>query len=96
MKVKIDDKRHILSFVRNICLSMFNSIPSQNHPRINNWFETVGPDRSHDWSDFPIHIKDQFGNKQARQTAGNLLNRIRMGPHQLFSDFVQDFKTKLF
>ncbi|KAI1006398.1 hypothetical protein K3495_g1823 [Podosphaera aphanis] len=95
MKVKIEEQRGMLGSDRNVCLSIFNSIPSEKHPRILNWFETGGPDLKYNWVDFLEHLKAQFGDKQARQVAGNLFNRMRMGSCQYFSDFLTEFEIKL-
>ena len=95
VQIKIEEEKAFLGSNRSICLGIFRSIPTAKQPRIIHWFETGGADRSHDWEKFIVHVKSQFQNKQARQTAGNLLKRMRMGQNQYFTDFLQDFELKL-
>lgn len=95
IKVRIEKQRSALGSDRNVCLSIFNLIPSEKHPRILNWFETGGPNSNYDWAEFLNHIKIQFGDKKARQIAGNLLSCMKMGSSQYFSDFLQDLEIKL-
>lgn len=70
LKVKIEEHRTALGTDRNVCLNIFETIPSDKHPRIINWFQTGGPDGKYSWENFLAHIKDQFGDKQARQDSG--------------------------
>ncbi|RKF57761.1 putative eka-like protein, partial [Erysiphe neolycopersici] len=54
-----------------------------------------GPNGSYDYNLFLDHIKKQYENKQARQTAGNLLQLVRMGSSQYLVDYLQDFELKV-
>ncbi|KAI0994750.1 hypothetical protein K3495_g13429 [Podosphaera aphanis] len=95
LRIKIEEDRNILGSNRAICFDIFRSIPTDKQPRILHWLETGGPDRNFDWEQFLKHLKDQFENKQARQTAADLLGRMRMGANQYFTDFFQEYELKL-
>ena len=95
LKVKIEEDRAILGSSRAICMEMFNSIPADRRPRIAHWFETGGPQGNYDWEAFLAALKDKFEDRQARQTAGDQLSRMRMGATQFFADYLQDFEFKL-
>ncbi|KAI1000302.1 hypothetical protein K3495_g7893 [Podosphaera aphanis] len=94
-RLKIEEDRSLLGLDRAICLGIFNSIPKEKQNRVPHWFETGGPLKNHSWVDFLNHIEQEFEDKQARQAAGNLLYRMRMGPNQYFCDFLLDFQMKL-
>lgn len=93
--VKVEEDKRQLGSDRAICLGILNSIPVDKQSRVSHWFETGGPSGMHNWKDFVEHIKLEFEDKQARQTAGDLLYRMRMGSNQYFCDFFQDFQVKL-
>lgn len=95
IRVKIEEERNFLGSNRSICLNIFRSIPPIKQPRILHWFEIGGPNGNYQWDLFLNHIKEQFENRQARQTAGNLLQRMRMGENQFFIDYLQDFELKV-
>lgn len=95
LRVKIEEDRQFLGSDRSICLSIFNSIPTDKQPRIMQWYRNGGSDGSYNWELFLAHITDQLENKQARQTARSQLQRMRMGKNQLFVDFLQDFELKI-
>ena len=80
---------------RSICLNIFRSIATERQPRILHFFETGGPKGDYNWQSFLNHVKEQYEDKQARQTASNLLHRMRMGANQYFTDYLQDFELKL-
>ena len=95
LRVKIEEDRNILGTDRAICMGMFNSIPADKRPRISHWFETGGPTGGYDWEEFLGVLKDKFEDRQAKQTAGDQLSRMRMGVTQHFADYLQDFEFKL-
>jgi zinc knuckle protein len=95
LRVKIEEDRSILGTDRAICMGMFNSIPADKRPRISHWFETGGPTGGYDWEEFLGVLKDKFEDRQAKQTAGDQLSRMRMGITQHFADYLQDFEFKL-
>lgn len=95
LKIEIEEERIFLGSNRSICLNILRSIPATKQPRILHWFEVGGPDGSYNYSLFLDHIKEQFENKQARQKAGNFLQRMRMGSSQYFVDYLQDFELKV-
>ncbi|KAI0994023.1 hypothetical protein K3495_g14160 [Podosphaera aphanis] len=95
LRIKIEEDREFLGSNRSICLGIFNSLPVDKQPRVMHWYRTGGPEKTHKWESFLEHIVDQLENKQARQTARNQLQRMRMGSNQLFVDFLQDFELKL-
>lgn len=95
LRVKIEEDRTILGTNRAICMEMFNSIPADKRPRVSHWFETGGSMGDYDWEEFLVALKDKFEDKQAKQTAGDQLSRMRMGATQHFADYLQDFEFKL-
>ncbi|KAI0996563.1 hypothetical protein K3495_g11619 [Podosphaera aphanis] len=95
LQIKIEEDKYMLGSDRAICLGIFRSIPSERQPRVLHWFETGGPKGDYSWREFLNHVKEQYEDKQARQTASNLLHRMRMGANQYFSDYLQDFELKL-
>ncbi|KAI0996106.1 hypothetical protein K3495_g12075 [Podosphaera aphanis] len=95
LQIKIEEDKSMLGSDRAICLGIFRSIPTERQPRVLHWFETGGPRGDYNWQEFLTHVKEQYEDKQARQTASNLLHRMRMGANQYFSDYLQDFEFKL-
>jgi hypothetical protein len=95
LRVKIEEDRSVLGTDRAVCMGMFNSIPADKRPRISHWFETGGPTGGYDWEEFLAVLKDKFEDRQAKQTAGDQLSRMRMGVTQHFADYLQDFEFKL-
>jgi hypothetical protein len=95
LRVKIEEDRSILGTDRAICMGIFNSIPADKRPRISHWFETGGPTGGYNWEEFLVVLRDKFEDRQAKQTAGDQLSRMRMGVTQYFADYLQDFEFKL-
>ncbi|KAI1005870.1 hypothetical protein K3495_g2354 [Podosphaera aphanis] len=69
-------------------------MPSKRQPRVLHWAETGTPKGDYSWQEFLNHVKEQYGDKQTRQTASNLLHRMRMGANQYFPDYLEDFELK--
>jgi hypothetical protein len=46
-------------------------------------------------NEFLLYLKDKFENKEAVQTAGNELQRMRMDDFQKFDSLLNDFEFKL-
>ncbi|KAI1006618.1 hypothetical protein K3495_g1592, partial [Podosphaera aphanis] len=80
LRVKIEEDRLLLGSNRLICFNIFNSIPTERQARISHWYQSVGPDGSHNWQAFLAFITEQYDDKQARQTSRSQLQRMRMGP----------------
>jgi hypothetical protein len=95
LRVKIEEDKAILGTNRAICMEIFNSLPADKRPRVAHWFESGGPDGDYDWEVFLFTLKEKFEDKQAKQTAGDQLSRMRMGATQYFADYLQDFEFKL-
>jgi hypothetical protein len=80
---------------KTICNGVLGTLPEDKQQRVSHWFISGGSDGQYNVDDFLGHIKDKFEDKEAKQTAGDQLNRMRMGNAQKFDDFLQDFEFKL-
>jgi hypothetical protein len=70
-------------------------LPEIKRTRIFQWFLNEGPYKDWNVNEFLFHLKDKFENKEAVQTAGNELQRMRMGDSQKFDNLLNDFEFKL-
>jgi hypothetical protein len=59
------------------------------------WFLSEGPYKDWNIDEFLLHLKDKFENKEAVQTAGNELQRMRINNFQKFDSLLNDFEFKL-
>ncbi|KAI0992766.1 hypothetical protein K3495_g15419, partial [Podosphaera aphanis] len=78
-----------------ICLDMIDTIPDRLKPRVANWFEIRRSSGEFRWREFVEHFKDTFSDRQARQAASEMLDRMEQGEHQYFADFLQDFELRV-
>ena len=95
LRVKIEEDRHLLGSDRAVCYGMLQTLPDNKKARAHGWFDRGGPDGSYRWEAFLGEFTALFEDKQARQTAGEQLTRMRQGSSQFFVDFLQDFEYKL-
>lgn len=95
LRAKIEEDNQFLGSARAICLEIFGSVPASKQPRIAHWIKTGGSGGVHDWDEFLKYLAEQFEDKQAKQAAGDLLGRMRMGATQYFVDFLQDYEFRL-
>ncbi|KAI1002087.1 hypothetical protein K3495_g6117 [Podosphaera aphanis] len=58
------------------------------------WFRTGGINGLYDWKRFLEHFDEQFEDEKASLEATEVLGRMRMGSHQYFEDFVNDFERQ--
>ncbi|KAI0997024.1 hypothetical protein K3495_g11159 [Podosphaera aphanis] len=79
----------------SICLDMIDTLPEELKPRVASWFDLRRVSGKFNWKEFLEHFKATFSDKQARQTAAELVNRMEQGEHQYFLDFLQDFEHKM-
>jgi hypothetical protein len=78
-----------------ICHRIFETLPEIKKTRVFQWFLNEGLYKNWNVNEFLLYLKDKFENKEAVQTAGNELQRMRMGDFQKFDSFLNDFKFKL-
>ena len=95
LETKIEADRAKLGNDKTICNGILGTLPEDKQQRVSHWFLSGGVDGQYNVEAFLEHIKDKFEDKEAKQTAGDLLNRMRMGTSQKFDDFLQDFEFKL-
>jgi hypothetical protein len=70
-------------------------LPETKRTRVFQWFLNKGPHKDWNINEFLLYLKNKFENKEAVQTAGNELQRMRMGDFQKFDSLLNDFKFKL-
>ncbi|KAI1001981.1 hypothetical protein K3495_g6220 [Podosphaera aphanis] len=63
LRVKIEEDSLLLGSNRLICFNIFNSIPIERQPRISHWYQTGGPNGSHDRQAFLAFITEQYEDK---------------------------------
>jgi hypothetical protein len=95
LEAKIEADRSKMGNGKTICNGILGTLPEDKQQRVSHWFISGGSDGQYDVDSFLEHIKDKFEDKEAKQTAGDQLNRMRMGDAQKFDDFLQDFEFKL-
>jgi hypothetical protein len=77
------------------CHEILETLPETKRTRVFQWFLNKGPYKDWNINEFLLHLKNKFENKEAVQTAGNELQRMRMGDFQKFDSLLNDFKFKL-
>ncbi|RMZ86277.1 hypothetical protein DV736_g6497, partial [Chaetothyriales sp. CBS 134916] len=95
LEAKIKADRSKIGNGKTIYNGILGTLPEDKQQRVSHWFISGGLDSQYNIDDFLKHIKDKFEDKEAKQTAGDQLNRIHIGDAQKFDDFLQDFKFKL-
>lgn len=78
-----------------ICLDMIETLPEAKQARAAEWFQEIERIGVFDWRKLASFFRKQFEDKQARQAAAALLNRMEQGYHQFFDDFLKDFDYRV-
>lgn len=79
---------------RSICLDMIDTLPDNLKGRVSNWFETRRVSGIFSSAEFIQYFKDTFADRQAQQSASEVLDRMEQGECQ-FGEFFQDFEHQL-
>jgi hypothetical protein len=77
------------------CYKILETLPETKRTRVFQWFLNEGPYKDWNVDEFLLYLKNKFENKEAVQTAGNELQRMRMGDFQKFDSLLNDFEFKL-
>ncbi|KAI0993518.1 hypothetical protein K3495_g14666 [Podosphaera aphanis] len=80
---------------RTICLDLIETLPETSKPRVAPWFNKRKVDGRFSWRNLIDHFKDTFADRQAQQSASELVNRMEQGNNQYFGDFVLDFEYRV-
>ncbi|KAI0993451.1 hypothetical protein K3495_g14733 [Podosphaera aphanis] len=80
---------------KSIYLGMIDTLPDNLKGRVSNWFEARRIAGSFYYADFIQYFKDSFADRQAQQSASEVLDRMEQGECQFFGDFYQDFEHQL-
>ncbi|KAI0997915.1 hypothetical protein K3495_g10273 [Podosphaera aphanis] len=80
---------------RSICLDMIETLPDNLKSRVSTWFESRRVSGRFDWKEFIEHFRSIFADRQASQTASEILNQMEQGENQYFADSLQDFEYRL-
>lgn len=78
-----------------ICLDMIDTLPEEKQARAAEWFRESARTNEFNWRQLALFFRKQFEDKQARQAAAAMLNRMEQGYHQYFQDFLKDFEYRL-
>lgn len=78
-----------------ICLDMIDTLPETKQARAAEWFNESERKGDFNWRELATFFRKQFEDKQARQTAASILNRMEQGYHQYFDDFLRDFEYRI-
>ena len=95
LEAKIEADTPKMGNGKTVCNGVLGTLPEDKQQRVSHWFISGGSDGQYNVDEFLEHIKDKFEDKEAKQTARDELNRMRMGDAQKFDDFLQDFEFKL-
>lgn len=79
----------------SICLDMIDTLPEDKKSRVAAWFEDKSRTNSFDWQVLVEHFRNQFDDKEARQSASEYVTRMEQGYNQLFLDFLKDFEYRI-
>lgn len=80
---------------RSICLDMIETLPETSKPKVSAWFDKRRADGRFSWRNFVDHFKHTFADRQARQSASELVNRMEQGENQFFADFLLEFEYRI-
>ncbi|KAI0999168.1 hypothetical protein K3495_g9028 [Podosphaera aphanis] len=74
---------------------MIDTLPESKQARTAEWFSESERKGDFNWRELASFFRKQFEDKQARQTAASILNRMEQGHHQFFDDFLRDFEHRV-
>jgi hypothetical protein len=77
------------------CHEIFETLPETKRTKVFQWFLNKGPYKNWNINEFLFHLNDKFENKEAVQTAGNELQRMRMDDFQKLDSLLNNFEFKL-
>jgi hypothetical protein len=95
LRVKVKADQQLLGGPEVTCHGILETLPETKRTRVSQWFLSGGPHKDWNVDEFLLHLKDKFENKEAVQTAGDELQRMRMGDSQKFDSLLDDFEFKL-